>query len=154
MNEPPKRRRFQFRLRTLLIFTAILGICFGLLGRKVGRKQNEDRAVETIRKLGGTVFYSYQQDKVNKDMWHQTEEADGPAWLRWALGNNFFSEIELVVFWHANIGDPELESLKDSLKEFPQLRHLDLQGTKVTDSELARIKLELPRCEIFRGPRE
>jgi hypothetical protein len=47
---PPKRkrRRFQFSLRTVIIFTATIAIGCAWLGKKIERKQREREAIELV----------------------------------------------------------------------------------------------------------
>ena len=53
--EPPKRKRrwFQFSLRFLLIFTAIVGVGCALLAHRIEHKCREQDAVEAISALVG-----------------------------------------------------------------------------------------------------
>jgi hypothetical protein len=55
--EPPKRkrRRVQFRLRTLFVFTTILVCGLAWLGWKVREARQQQTAVAAIRRLGGFV---------------------------------------------------------------------------------------------------
>jgi hypothetical protein len=64
--EPPKRRWYQFSLRTLLIFTVVCAIAAGWLGKRVAQKRNERKAVAAVVKLGGMVLYDYEVLKSTK----------------------------------------------------------------------------------------
>jgi Leucine rich repeat len=151
---PPKRQRrwCQFSLRTLLVFTLICAIPCAWLGRRIERKRKEREAVEAIIKLGGHVLYDYQATTAGISR--------GPDWLRKLLGENLFSEVEIVSFqgtgdtdvWLENVrGLTQLHrlSLNDTnvtdvgltrLKELNQLKSLGLCGTKVTDAGLENLK--------------
>jgi hypothetical protein len=123
--DPPKRKRrwLQFRLRSLLIFAAICSIASAWVGQKIEQKREEREAVEAIRALRGHVWYDYDYHNVGPS---------GPAWLRRLLGDNYFSEVDAVVFNIFGVSDADLVHLKG----LPQLHVLDLSGTQVTDDGL------------------
>ena len=52
--EPPKRKRrwFQFSLRTLLVFTAVVAVTCGWLGTKIVRKKIEQSTVDAPAQEG------------------------------------------------------------------------------------------------------
>jgi hypothetical protein len=55
----PERRWYQFSLRTLLVFVAVVGVGLGWLGGKVRRIRNEQNAVAEIQSIGGKVYYGF-----------------------------------------------------------------------------------------------
>jgi hypothetical protein len=128
--EPPKavlpkrkRRWFQFRRRSLLIFTVIVAVGFAWLGSKIERKRREQAIVDAIRERGGIVELDY----VNG-------EPAGPAWLRWLLGVNFFSDVQRVRIAHAD------DAMLRGFTELTQLRTLEILGDGVTDAGLVNLK--------------
>src|SRR5207244_259173 len=125
--DPPKRKRrwFQFSLRSLMIFTLICAVASAWLGKRVVQKRKEREAVEAIVKLGGQAHYDYQNLTDGKP--------PGPAWLRKLLGENFFSEVDVV-----NLLDARGLPL-EQLSEFSQLKELDLRRTRVTDAGLVHL---------------
>ena len=127
--DPPKRKRrwFQFSLRALMIFTALVAVAAATLGTRISRKRNEHDAVEVMRKSGGFVSYdSYKS------------EPSGPHWLRVLLGDNFFSEVVSVGFDFSTrpLGDGELANLE----RFTNLRDLNIRGCDVTAPGMAHVK--------------
>ena len=122
--EPPKRQRrwFQFSLRSLLIFTAIVAVCCGWMGRRIEQKRNEREAVEAISKLGGEVMYD------------SGAAPPGPNWLRRLLGEHFFSKVDQVTLHH--VTDEELTCLD----ELPDLVSVDLEGASITDVGLSHLR--------------
>jgi hypothetical protein len=60
--DPPKRkrRRFQFSLRTLMIFTLVVAVACGCLGKKIEQKRKELEAVEPIVRLGAGISKGVQ----------------------------------------------------------------------------------------------
>jgi hypothetical protein len=128
---PPNRKRrwFQFSLRSLLIFTVLCAIGSAWLGKRIERKRKEREAVEAIVKLQGQVSYDYQ--RIDASNWRSGGEPFGPAWLRTLLGENFFSEVELVYAFGDGL---------EHLKELPNLPELRLMGRGVTDAGLVNLK--------------
>jgi hypothetical protein len=134
--EPPKRKRrwFQFSLRTVMIFTALVAVVCGWLGSKIERKREERDAVKAIEALGGVVIYDFQ--------WVDYEFVSdapppGPAWLRSLLGDEFFGAVDFVAL------RSRPEAIDDSLESFKglaQLRTLLLSETGVSDAGLAHLR--------------
>jgi hypothetical protein len=148
MDEPNRKRRwYQFRLRTLMIFVLISAIPCALLGRKFERKRHEREIVDSIKKAGGTVLYEYELDPGTPP--------PGPEWLRRLLGDDFFANIDSASFDRA--GDSEVETLEgltelrgvifnagnfserglSNLKELKNLESLDFLGSQVSDDGVA-----------------
>jgi hypothetical protein len=164
-SDPPKRKRrwFQFSLRTLLISVLIVAIPCAWLGHKFDEKRKERRAVETIRKLGGAVYYDYQManDFEPPENQHFNAEPYGPGWLRKILGDNFFSDPTVAMLAGEDCSDGDLacfealSTLKsvrlgptpritDSgfahLEGLTQLESLDLSTRGITDAALVHVK--------------
>jgi hypothetical protein len=154
-SEPQRRKRrwYQFSLRTLLILTALIAVAAASLGTRIERKRKERESVEAIRKFGSVLYESYQM------------EPAGPAWLRFLLGDNFFSEVVSVALenWPDDareLGDAEMSNLKrftylrdlnirdckvtaagmTQVKELSHLVWIDFQGSNINDAELANLK--------------
>jgi Leucine-rich repeat (LRR) protein len=127
--DPPKRQRrwVQFSLRSLMLFTVVCAIGAAWLGRKIERKRQEREAVEAIIKLSGFADYDYEGV--------QGATPPGPAWLRNLLGENFFCEVNSVVFLF-RVPDAGLINLK----ALPELQILDLSNTQITDAGLEHLE--------------
>ena len=134
----PKRRWFQYSLRTLLVLVAAIGV---VLATVVIPAVRQRRAVERVRALDGWIGYDY---RFHVD---GTEDADasppGPEWLRGLIGEDFFQTVVLVQFpgsWqldHAkHVTDQELEALVD----LPKLRSLTLSMTSVEGAGLKHLR--------------
>jgi hypothetical protein len=133
-----KRRWFQFSLRSLLIATLMCAVACGWLGKKIEQKRNERAAFQAIARLGGGMQYDYQ-------LGGSGGTPHGPAWLRKLLGDDFFSDVEVVVF----PVDPSLilgsggEVSYDGLvylQSFVHLQILILRGDSFTDAGLEHLK--------------
>ena len=128
MTAKPKRRWFQFSLKTLLVGLTLL--CLGP-GGYVAYEQNKARrqkwAVEAIEQLGGVVGYGRNTSARS-------------AMLRQILGDDSFEGVESIDFWNpSRVTDADLKHLA-CLKRLTTL-HLD--NSQVTDDglkHLARLK--------------
>ena len=172
--DPPKRKRrwFQFSLRSLLIFTAVAAVACSWLVSKIERKRHEREAAEAIVKLGGFAFYDCESTTQGLKF---SNRPRGPAWLRKLLGENFFSEFELVSLDKVQGAEAALGYLRGlthvkfltlsrinftdadlaNLDELRDLQSLDLSETKVTDIGLVNLRgftqlndLELSRTNV------
>jgi Leucine Rich Repeat (LRR) protein len=132
--EPPKRKRrwFQFSLRMLLIFTAIIALCCGWLVRRVEQKRRERDAAEAIVKLGGVAYYDCEW-RTQGLLFHA--QPRGPAWMRKLLGENFFSDVELVSLDK----NPDAKAALGYLGELTHLKFLTLSRINLTDDDLANL---------------
>ena len=119
----PKRRWFQYSLRTLLVFVTLSAIPCSWLSVKMRQAERQRQAATAIEKLGGTVTWN---DVASKR----------PAWLRSLLGSDFFDSVEIVVLNNAQVTDAGLEHLRG----LSQLQELFLANTKVTDTGLENLK--------------
>ena len=131
---PPKRRRFQYSLRTLLVFTMLVaaGMSWFSVKREQARKQRE--VVKSIQALGGQVLgYDYEFDETGCHLSNPRSLA--PAWLRRQLGDDFFSNLGCVVLDGPDVTDSALERL-DGLGN-PRI--LEFERTKITDDGLRRL---------------
>jgi len=88
------RRRYQFGLRSLLLFLVTVSVPLGWLAWEMERAKRQREAVEAV---GGCwwVIYDYELDEGRLCVYRDRlfiEEAPPtpPAWLRKPLGNDFF----------------------------------------------------------------
>ena len=123
MTTPPKRRWFQFSLRTVLVVMTLF--CIGP-GGYVAYEQNKARremaAVEVIEKLGGSVSY----DPITPVR---------SATMRQILGDESFGDVSEVWLGDTQVTDAGLVHLAD-------LTNLDtvvLYNTKVTNAGLVHL---------------
>ena len=148
-------RRFQFRLKTLLIVVTAFCIGFGWLGVQIKRARDQRQAVEAIQEMGGAVYYHYM---FNEDGYPVSNPKPPiPTWLAGWIGYHLFINPYEVQFYGEESGDnvlpvlqafPDLRSLKNPsisdsalihLKEFTNLRELELPY-KITDAGLVHLK--------------
>ena len=86
----PKRRWYQFRMRTLLVFVTLCAVACGWFVAKMQRARKQEEAIKAIREAGGYIQYRYG--------WFATGSAKernrqpGPAWMVKLLGFDFFAK--------------------------------------------------------------
>ena len=128
----PKRRFFQFGLRTLLLFMLVVCVT---LGWKVERARKQREAVSWIQQSGGTVIYDYEiLRSVRNGRSHSKVASNpkpsppGPKWLRELVGIDFVDDVVMVFLDHGGkITDvTPLAGLKN-------LERLDLCQSPVSD---------------------
>ena len=150
----PRRRWYQFRLRTLLVVVTLAGCGLGWLGIKVLEARQQQAAVAAIENLGGHVRYDYEFTTIGGR--ELVDEPPRPAWLRALLGDDFFRSVVEVDLSETRATAADFERLKsfDKLKGFwayrtqlgnadlehlrglTQLETLDLRQTQVSDTGL------------------
>jgi len=171
----PKRRWYQFSLKTLLVVMFVSCIVFAWIGWRMQRaRENRARvaafqkefqnALTEIRKLGGRA------DRITYDM-RQTQ-----TWLEKQFDDPGDADPHVVLsVYHVDLSesrvtDAGLEYLKwltelsqlelqgtsitdaglEHLNGLTSLHSLDLSGTKVTDEGVKKLQQALPRCRIRR----
>jgi len=149
------RWRFQFSLRSLVVLVVAVAVPLGWFGVRLREAERQRRAVEAIRKAGGTVWYDYHNTLYG--VIEPRAEPPTPAWLRNLLGEDFFADVVHVgysrprpspsVFTEANtdVGDVDLAHVKG----LERLKYLNLSGTRVTDGGLQHLS-GLTRLEVLR----
>lgn len=134
------RWRFQFGIRSLLVFCAAASIAAGWLA--VEREQARRQADESINSDWLPV-YDWQLDADGTP--NSNPEPPEPRWLRKMLGGNFFSAVVVIYNNDPRITDAGLEHLK----ALTQLRELYLMRTQITDAGLEYLK-ELSQIQVLR----
>ena len=132
------RWRFQFSLRSLLLFALVVAIPCSWLETEMQRAKKQKEAVERITKEGedvpvfgwgsmkqtwklpGMVWYDYDLPPKRKE--------PSANWLRKLLGKDFFARVVMA----ANIAET------DCLQGLPHLQSLGLSGPKIDDAGLRR----------------
>ena len=121
----PKRRWYQYRLRTLLVFVLLVSIGLSWFAVKLNQARKQREAVEAITKLGGYV---------------REDDATPPGldWLLRGLGDDFFGSVSYVNLDKG--GSRITDATLAHLKALPRLRTLMLNGTNVGNAGLEHIK--------------
>ena len=137
MTEKPKRRWYQFSLRTLLVATAVCALLMGLLTNRLIRAGKQRRIVAEIQGVGGAVLYDFQYDFTPEN--HRIpgwERPPTPTLIpRLILGDDFFAGVVFVQITSSVFADADLRRLA-GLQELSDLQHLCLVGSQVSDEGL------------------
>ena len=139
------RLRFQFGIRSLLIFTLVVALPFSWLAVEVKAAREQKAAVDEIARLDGRMSYDWEVDANLKFV--SNAEPPGPEWLRNLLGVDFFAHVLCVNLNLSEVTDADLPHLE----ALNQLRVLLLIGTKVTDDGVNKLSRALPKCRIIGG---
>ena len=157
---PPKRRWYQYSLRSLLIVMVLLCFLFAWGGYKIKQVEKQKEIVAWVEeKMGGDVEYEHQIDA--NGVWHWKEEhPPGPEWLRNLIGIDYFSSVVSVSFYNINIqlsdekrilGDFYIIPIPDvtPLHGLPFLKSIRLHGpNRPSNQELQKLQKAFPYCEI------
>ena len=142
----PKRRWYQYSLRTLFVVMVLCAIACSWLAVKMQRVRKREEAVKVIVEAGGSVGYEYEEQVFVVDVngvvlpHPSAPHPPGPAWMRKLLGEDFFATVI-----YANVrNDEEMEHLK----ELKNLELLALSGTQFTDVDLEHMN-ELTKLETL-----
>ena len=132
---PKPRRRFALSLRGLMLAVLVVG---GLLGWKARRASIQRRAVAAIEGAGGTVLYDYQ---IVGGVILFSQPHPAPAWLRRAIGDEFFQEPEMVILSGLNSpgGPRPVGETLDAVTRLDHLSRLQTQFVPIDDAAFARL---------------
>jgi hypothetical protein len=139
--------RFQFSLRSLLVFTIAVAIPCSWLAVEMKRAREQREAVLAIVRSGFIVGYDYQKERFSGfDFRSLATPPPVPVWLRKLLGDDFFTDV-VVVLVSKQVADNDLEYFK-------RLTHLKrlFVDMGVTETSVEKLKQTLPNCEILFGP--
>jgi len=148
-NTKPRRRWYQFSLRTLLIVVTLSAVPLGWVGWKLEQGRRQRAVVAWVQKWGGSVGFEEVEDK----RW----------WNEW--GDKWFGEsVRWVSLHNTQVSDPsplaELKSLEllyladtqvsdlSPLAELKNLTELYLNNTNVSNDQVEKLRQALPNCEI------
>jgi hypothetical protein len=117
----PKRRWFQFSLRTLLLLTALSAVLLGMWTTYVAPYRAQRRAATALQTLGATL---------------NERQADGPAWVRTLVGEKDFVKVHECWIGFKPISDNDFRHVKALTK----LQTLHLMDLDISDAGLAHLK--------------
>ena len=139
----PDRWRFQYSLRSLLLFVLLANVGMAWFGARWRAATERRDAVAAIRALGVRVIYDYEDTAAGPP---------GPAWARRLLGVDFFADVIRIIpqrFMHDTPGDsPITDACLKDVAELTCVERLDLQDSKVSDAGL-RALVGLARLQML-----
>jgi hypothetical protein len=118
------RWRFQFSVRSLLVFAVLVAIPFSWLASEIKRAKNQRETVESIGKRAGRVYYA------------ENAQLTIPTCLWRLFGDDFFTDVAGVSLFNNQVTDVDVEHVKT----LTRLRSLTLDNTQVTDSGLGHLR--------------
>lgn len=122
MTATPKRRRFQFSLKAMLLVTTLVCLAFAWLAYERNEVRKREADIAAIEKLGCLIEFDCTQPF-------------RPKWLRPFLGDKSTGEVDTVIFYRGNVTDADLVHIEGMTK----IKRLDIHGQQVTDAGLARL---------------
>ncbi len=146
----PKRRWYQYSLRTLMVVVTLFAVACSWFAVKLGQARRQREAVEALMRLKAAmcnVEYDYIRDSAGNLI--PNAQSRGPAWLRNLLGIDFFCNVTEV--W---VGKKITDADLVHLKYFPKLRILffnevtPIYNPQVTDEGL-KIVQGLTQLEVL-----
>ena len=130
------RRRFQFGLRTLIVFVTLCALVCSWFVVRLHEARRQAKVVLAIREtIRGSVEYDWEYD--NKESFLPVAISPVPAPLRNLLGDDFFGDVKGTVLR----GQAAMAAVLPSLAALPRLRYLYLGG----DGE------NLPKRECYKS---
>jgi len=158
----PKRRWYQYSLRSLLIIMVLLCFLFALAGVKIREAEKQKEIVEWVEENGGMVYYDFQFDATGTAI--PNAQPPGPDWSRNLMGIDFFCNVEEVSFFPPlRMGifgklqsDSSLRNFDANeltpLQSLPFLKKIEFSSLFPDEfpihQEFRKIQEKLPNCEI------
>ncbi len=154
-------RWFQYSLRTLLLFILVAGCFSGWLGIKLRDAARQREVLRIVQGWGGEVLYARRFDEAG--VFSAEIKTDCPAWLQPFFGDSrqdVFAINMMRLCGMAPTGPPprypdigwnriDISGVDFSpLSEFPNLRRLDLESTRISDATFATIP-HLEKLEVL-----
>ncbi|MHC4180142.1 MAG: leucine-rich repeat domain-containing protein [Planctomycetota bacterium] len=143
------RRRFQFSIRSLLVFVLVCAVVCSWFAVKMKQARRQRELVAAIREGGGWVYWDYEvvdnPHRVPLAPYRMplAAEPPTPAWLVNLLGVDLFEDVV-----HAECGSDFGDENMVYLSELADLRWLSL-GTPVTDSGLVHLETLTKLEQLF-----
>jgi hypothetical protein len=155
----PKRRWFQFSLRTLLIVVTVFAVWCAY---QANRAATQRRALAMVERLCanrrqtsydpmaiGGIAFDYQLQKNGKwTVYDPLAPPPAPAWLRQLIGEELFRRPVNIDLSDTDVTDADLAALEG----LSSLRTLRLYRTAVTEKAVGRLQRALPNCRIEWSP--
>jgi len=92
----PKRRWFQYSLRTIFLLLTVSAVLLAWLRIRINRAEQQERAVKDVEKAHGLIRFDYELDKSGRE--RKSPQPPAPEWLRKAVGEEYFRRVVAVDF--------------------------------------------------------
>jgi hypothetical protein len=123
----------RYSLRFLFAAVTLIALGCGWVAIKLQQGGNQREAVKAILDAGGSIGYDFQTMLVPDHPDHfsvaSSKLPPQPAWLRKALGDDFFNDVFVASFYNLqwNIS----ESVLQQMTKMPRLRFIYLTNAKI-----------------------
>ena len=139
----PERRRFQFRLRTLLLLPVFVALV-GMVYLRIEHNRDQREAVHELWEMG-VLTADHPEDEFwapsfgTDWMWHHKE-----GWFENLRGTH---EPSAILFWNEWYSY-KAEDVTAAVRHVPSIKHAFVNPGKISEEELAKLRLLLPNVEI------
>jgi hypothetical protein len=148
-NTKLNRWRFQYSLRSLLLFMLFVNVGMACLCSLWRAAKQQTEAAAAIRAVGADVLYDYEVEHAAE--WGASSTAKwsapvppGPAWARRLLGKDFFANVVDVGFrgwiFDRRAENPITDRCLGHIGKLPRLEVLDLGWSRVSDAGLKSLQ--------------
>lgn len=147
----PRRHRFSFSLRTIMLLTLFIGGMSAYLGKDVIQGLEEQAIVDQINKGRALIYYAHESG-------NDRGQLPGNPLLRSIFGQNYMARVHKLRVY-GPIGEETIQKLAklremdalqlgpeklsdrsvDALARIPKLRALIFTGTEITPEQLRRL---------------
>lgn len=108
-------------------------VVVGGVGWQTHRARTQRRAIAAIQAAGGTVMFNHHEQGPRS--WSSAGKPRGPAWLRKAIGPEYFDRAVYVGLFRT----PADDSWIDAVNQLGTVKTLLLSGDNVDDATLERL---------------
>jgi Leucine-rich repeat (LRR) protein len=136
--QKPRRRWFQFSLRTALLLMFLASLFFAGFAWRRNRAERQRQIVAELRELGADVEYSYFSLTKRRGFnirVSPSEEFFLCAWLRRFCGDDFVYDVN-AVYIVKSVPPEATRSALVLIKKLPELKRLCLDGDAITAADL------------------
>lgn len=139
------RHWFRFKLRTLLILTAIVAVPLSWIAWRLEEVRQEQEAISLVETTGGYVYGLLWGDVFEFGASDSTKLASRSWWQE--TTEKWFGELTRGVVLSNVLSTQEINLMK--LTELKHLEILDLTGIHVSNEQARELSKALPNCTIY-----
>jgi len=142
----PKRRWYQFSLRTLLVLVTLFAVACSWYAYEMREAAKRRAAIAELEELGALVRYYDPDDTTTPEEYRDGEPPRWYSFLRRLHGDRYLGHA--VGFATGNIDDPVTDAHMAHLARLTDLEYITLCRAEITDNGLAHLK-DLTKLEYL-----